>query len=171
MKVAIVGLSPSHDEAPFGNPEWELWGLPWDKRAFGEFDRYFEMHDLPHFKDNAEYIEHLNDCQVLYTQEQYSEIKTSIAYQLKEVAETIGGAYWTSSVGYMMALAIHEGATEISLFGVDMASEYEYGYQRPNMEYLIGFAKAKGIKVHILESSSLCKFTCDEYKTRYGWSE
>jgi len=32
------------------------------------------------------------------------------------------------------------------VYGVDMKADDEYGYQKPNMEYLIGLARGKGIQ-------------------------
>jgi hypothetical protein len=91
-----------------------------------------------------------------------------------EVSETIYGDYFNSSVGFMLALAIHEGAEEIAIYGVDMRADEEYGYQRPNCEYLIGLARGKGIKVHIPDVCPLCKYQNDPgfaYFGRYGKSE
>ncbi len=99
-------------------------------------------------------------------------------YPFRQVAETIGEYYYNSSIAYAMALAIHEGAEEIGIYGVDMKADDEYGYQRPNMEYLVGLARGKGIKVHIPKESPLCKFQntgirfydhIPEYVKRYGW--
>ena len=34
MKVAVVGFSPSsYDAAPWDDPTWEKWGMPWDNRG------------------------------------------------------------------------------------------------------------------------------------------
>lgn len=175
LKVAIVGMSDSCELAPWGDPSWQKWGLPWHDGYWPKFDRLFEMHDMrlltgEHSKRRYGYLEYLQECDVpLYTQENYP---------IDEVAETIGAYYFNSSIAYMMALAIHEGAKEISIFGVDMKGDDEYGYQRPNMEYLIGLAREKGIKVNILEDSPLCKFQSTgirfydhvpTYVKRYGW--
>lgn len=180
MKVAIVGLSPStHDLAPFGDPEWELWGLPWDG-DWARFDRLFEMHDMrllksAHSRRKPDYFDRLKECGVtLYMQEAWENAK---AYPFDEVAKTTG-YYWNSSIAYAMALAIHEGAEEIGVYGVDMKADDEYGYQKPNMEYLIGLASGKGITVHIPDDSPLCKFNSHgvrfydhipTYTDRYGW--
>lgn len=173
MKVAIVGLAPStHSMAPWGDPEWELWGLAWDSDRM-QLDRTFEMHDLEMIKDYPvadQYLESLIDCSRLYMQERYQEVPGSHRYPFEAVAKTTGD-YWCSSIAYAMALAIHEGASEIALFGVDMKGTEEYGYQKPNMEYLIGLARGKGIKVHIPKESPLCKFVSDPdfaYIGRYG---
>jgi len=175
LKVAIVGLAPStHADAPWDDQTWEKWGLPWDQSGWSLMARHFEMHDQrlldgPHSKRSADYAERLKDCKCLYTQDNYP---------FDAVAKTIGQAYWNSSIGYAMALAIHEGAREIAIYGVDMDGTDEYQYQRPNMEYLIGFARGQGIDVYIPKQSALCRFEpkgikfynhMPTYKDRYGW--
>ncbi len=180
VKIAIVGLSPSSREAPWEDGEWELWGLPWDDYGWPVFSRCFEMHDLrllesEHSKRKPDYMERLSHCQNLYMQDAY--FPFAKRYPFEEVAKTTG-AYWNSSIAYAMAMAIHEGADEIGLWGVDMKGDDEYGYQKPNMEYLIGLALGKGIKVHLPQSSPLMKFQAQgpkffdhvpQYVDRYGW--
>lgn len=175
MKVAIVGLAPStHDDAHWDDPTWEKWGLPWDDKYWTRMSRHFEMHDKrllasEHSKRVPDYFDRLSDCIFLYTQDNYP---------FEDVAKSIGQAYWNSSIAYAMALAIHEGATEIGIYGVDMDGTDEYDYQRPNMEYLVGVARGKGIKVYIPEQSAICKFQPQgikfydhnpTYVERYGW--
>lgn len=175
LKVAIVGLATStHDAAPWGDSTWEKWGLPWDDKGWPFMARHFEMHDQrlldsEHSKRSPDYADRLKDCARLYTQENYP---------FQAVAETIGQAYWNSSIAYAMALAIHEGAREIAIYGVDMDGTDEYAYQRPNMEYLIGLARGHGVYVHIPKQSALCRFEPKgikfydhepTYVDRYGW--
>lgn len=182
MKVAIVGLSPTtHDQAPWNDPEWEIWGLPWDEGYWPRMARLFEMHDLrlligEHCRRKPGYMERLQDCGVpLYMQD--NSLSCATRYPFEEVEKTTG-RYWNSSIAYAMAMAIHEGAEEIGVYGVDMKGDDEYGYQKPNMEYLIGLAIGKGIKVHIPEESPLLKFQASGikfydhmpvYVERYGW--
>jgi len=181
MKVCIVGMSPSCDKAPWDDPTWQKWGLPWHDGYWRKCDRLFEMHDIrllesEHSGRGENYIQDLKECGVpLYMHEEYFDGVTQ--YPFEEVLESVGD-YFNSSIAYMMALAVHEVAEEISIFGVDMKGDDEYGYQKPNMEYLIGFARGKGIKVNILEDSPLCKFQntgigfynhLPTYKKRYGW--
>lgn len=180
MKVAIVGLSPStHNQAPWLDPEWEIWGLPWDEGYWVHMNRHFEMHDMQllqseHSKRPEGYMERLKECNAYMQEEYFPGVRR---YPFEEVAETTCG-YWNSSIAYAMALAIHEGAEEIGIYGVDMKGDDEYGYQKPNMEYLVGLARGKGIKVHIPDESPLCKFNAvgvkffdhtPTYKDRYGW--
>ena len=164
LKVAVVGLAPStYDDAPWMDDEWQKWGMPWDARGWPLMARHFEMHERRMMNADpfytADYIERLGDCERLYLQAPDERFPHAIAYPLDEVAQTIGGAYWSSSIGYMLALAIHEGATEIGIWGVDAADEYQF--QRQNIEYLIGLARGKGIKVHIPDASPLCKFPAE----------
>lgn len=174
LKVAIVGLSQSSRHlAPWGKSDWELWGLAWDTERY-RMHRTFEMHELPQLKNykTAAYIEELQYSPRLYMHDAYLEIPGSIRYPFEDVAGTTGD-YWCSSIGYMLALAIHEGAEEIAVYGVDMRGTEEYAYQRPNCEYLIGLARGKGITVHIPDQSPLCKFVSDPdfaYVGRYGRS-
>lgn len=183
MKVAVIGLSPStHDLAPWGYPEWKKWGLPWDEGYWPRMDRLFEMHDMrllksEHSRRRHGYFDRLRECETLYMQNETDEVPNAIRYPFEEVAKTTG-YYWNSSIAYAMALAIHEGASEIGIYGVDMKGDDEYGYQKPNMEYLIGLARGKGITVSIPDASPLCKFQPDGirfyahmpvYVGRYGW--
>ena len=183
LKVAIIGLSPStHDLAPWWDNTWERWGLPWDEGSWVRMHRLFEMHDMrllksEHCKRRDGYFDRLRECDNLYMQEAYAEIPNAKRYPFEQVAETTGN-YWNSSIAYAMALAIHEGAEEIAIYGVDMKGDDEYGYQKPNMEYLIGLAMGRGIKVTIPDASPLLKFNpvgvrfydhTPEYVQRNGW--
>ena len=79
---------------------------------------------------------------------------------MEEIGDLIGRTaqgtpYLESSIAYMMALAILEKVDRIGIWGVDLHCESEYVYQRPNLEYLIGLARGKGIKVFIPPQSAL----------------
>lgn len=184
MKVAIVGLAPStHDLAPWSDSTWEKWGLPWDDKGWALMDRHFEMHDMrlltsEHSKRKSGYFDRLSECPKLYMQQAYFDAPTSKRYPFEAVADSIGQAYWNSSIAYAMALAIHERAREIAIYGVDMDGSDEYGYQKANMEYLIGVARGQGINVYVPPESALCKFApsgikfydyMPTYTNRYGW--
>jgi hypothetical protein len=178
MAVAIIGLSPTtHNQAPFGDEEWELWGLPWDEGYWVHYDRLFEMHDMRLLeKENSRrpsgYLDRLREVDVpLYMQEEY--FPSAIKYPFEMTAQ-----YINSSIAYMLALAIYEGHEKIGIYGVDMKAEDEYGYQKPNIEYLIGLAEGQGIEVIIPKESPLLKFngegimfanTYPKYVGRYGW--
>ena len=176
MEIIINGLGPTKY---IGHPGdgWEVWGLPWDDR-YVYYDRLFEMHDLRLIDGETSrrphgYIERLKESTVpLYMQEMYFDNVTE--YPFDEMAIT----YFNSSIAYMIALAIHEGAETIGVYGVDMKASDEYAYQKPNVEYLIGLAQGLGIEIILPEESPLLKFQGEgimfsniypTYVGRYGW--
>jgi len=70
--------------------------------------------------------------------------------------------YFTNTISWMLGKAIMDGYEEIGVWGVDMMmggsqENSEYGYQRPSCEWLLGWARALGIRVHLPEQSDLLK--------------
>ena len=181
MDLAIVGLSPTTHDLAFEKQFDEVWGMPWDEGYWCHFSRLFEMHNLnllrsiPCRPDG--YEERLKEIDVpLYMQEEYPEFPCT-RYPVESVSKTTGD-YFNSSIAYMVALAIHLKAEKISIFGVDMKADEEFFYQRPNLEYLLGLAKGKGIEVFIPKQSPLLKFNPEgikfgdefvTYRERYGY--
>ena len=179
MQVAIVGLAPStHDQAPFEDPDWETWGLALDNESYPYLDRAFEMHPLSFIREVKPLIERRMREEIdvpLYMQEAYPEIPNATPYPIGDVIAIIGD-YFNSSISYMLGLAILEKVDRIGIWGVDMAGDDEFGYQRPNTEYMIGFAKGLGIDVVVPEESSLLTFGVDgggkhtrNWTGRYGY--
>jgi hypothetical protein len=158
--VAICGTaSSSRDEILQQPPEVELWGLNKSYKWMPRWDAWFDMHDHAPFRD-PEHIEWLakQTCPV-YMREHYTHIPPSIRYPMKEVLDNPVpfDTRFGSMIPYMMALAIHERVGEIRLLGVDMAVASEYAYQREDIFYWIGVAKALGIKVYIPDVSPLSR--------------
>ncbi len=83
---------------------------------------------------------------------------------LQRKAQVAFPDYFTSSIAFMLALAIYEGFTTIDLYGIDLTVGEEYDYQKPCAEFWIGFAMGKGIEVGIPAACALLKT-----KWRYGW--
>jgi hypothetical protein len=163
--VALVGFAKTRDEAPWDDLDTEIWGLneayaqPWMKR----FDRWFQIHPEDNFSrpDNPNDPNHLNWLKVakgfpIYMQEKFKYIPASVMYPLAEVTEKYGN-YLTSSVAFMLTLAMLEGFERIELYGFEMGTRTEYHYQRANAEYLIGMAKALGFEIYLPASCGICK--------------
>ncbi len=184
-------MAPStHDDAPYEDPDWEVWGLPWDEERWPYFDRLFDIHPLECIREAIPtfyrygYEDRLRDIKYLYMQEAYPDIPNAIKYPLEEVSALVGD-YYNSSIAYMLGLAIYEKADKIGLWGVDMAEKGTWGHaneyrdERPNAEYLIGFAKGRGIEVYIPDECPLLKFNGEfplgkvmpHYNHRYGFLE
>lgn len=61
------------------------------------------------------------------------------------------GPVFSSSISWMLAYALFLGYDEIALYGVDMIADDEYGAQRDYLFYLLGVAKARGVKIETRE--------------------
>jgi len=164
-KVAIVGWAEStRDMAPIDDPAFDLWGCnevglvldrPWAA--------LFQMH--PH-----DYVSALPDARLdwlraqscpIYALTVCPDFPTSVRYPIERAIARFG-RYFTSTIAYMLALAILEGRPAIHVYGVDMGKggkrlgvTDKYGYQRSCCEYLIGYARGLGIDVHVPPESAL----------------
>lgn len=171
-KIAIIGkCSSTRSDAPIDDPSWEVWGLAWDPLPVCH--RYFEIHaNWRNFRGNPEDAEVHRRWMMglgvpVYMREIEHDIPSSVAYPFDAVGKCVGKStagfpYIESSIAVMLALAIHEGADRIGVWGVDMGTTTEYAYQRPNMEYLIGLARGKGIAVWTPPQSSLLSSAMSE---------
>lgn len=179
-KIAIIGKSPSSmHQAPYGDESWDIWTL-FDmnlKQEVPRFTRHFEIHPLDWFREKEkDYYEWL--CGVrgkpVYMQRLDEKIPAGVLYPKDEIVDRFG-RYFTNTVSWMIALAIHEGASEIGVWGVDMADDTEYAHQRPSCEYFLGLAVGAGITLHVPDTSDLLKtsvlygFETDGGKMRKKW--
>ncbi len=154
-----------------GNSGWEIWGLAWDPLPICH--RYFEIHaNWRNFRGNKEdadaHWRWMAGLKVpVYMRQVEADIPTSVAYPFADIGKTVGLStsgwpYIESSIAVMLALAIHEGVERVGIWGVDMCTTTEYAYQRPNMEYLIGLARGKGMRVWSPPQSSLLSSAMDQ---------
>lgn len=170
-KVAIVGFASNTLHCvPWFDPEWELWGLNQGAAHFlRRADRWFELH-LPEFTEDvrdpnyAMWLRTEVKCPV-YMIATRPDIPTSVRYPIERAIELTGRDYFTSSIAFMIALAIMEGFEEIGIYGVNLAIGGEYTHQKPNCEWWIGIAEGRGIKVHVPQAAALMK-----QHARYGYS-
>ncbi len=193
-KVAIVGFaSSSRGQAPYDDPAFEIHTMNHAPLSFiPKWDVLFELHTLEHLQrisshgtEPSPYLNWLKEQpgpeaeshHPIYMQQHHDSIPASVQIPREEMnawfAERGGnvkgcfsGDYYTSTISYMLALAIMQGREEIHLYGIDLLQDEEYAYQRPGAEYLIGFARGMGIKVYIPEQSALCSANYV-----YGYSE
>lgn len=162
LKVAIIGTCPSSMHlAPFDDPSWEIWGLnTLHSFALPRWDRWFDLHPVEWTKgiqEGKQWAWMTNDHgRPMYMQEACADVPHSLKFPLDEITARFGG-YFTNTVSLMIAFAMLEGATEIGLYGVDMAQTAEYAAQRPSCEYFIGLARGMGITVHVPAESQLLK--------------
>lgn len=70
-----------------------------------------------------------------------------------------GKEYESSTPALMLMWAVMAGYTEIQIYGIHLATEWEYVQQRPNMEFLIGVAAGLGVKIVLPTKAPLCHGT------------
>ena len=180
VKLAVVGLSPSGEEAPFEDYSWEVWSLPWF--PYPRVDRWFEIHDYwatggyyKCGKTRAEIVEWLNALETpVFMSESHADIPKSMAYPFDGVRRLLGKAlntskdepYLESSIAAMLGCAclyLRPGDT-MGLWGVDVMDGYSE--QRPNIEYILGFLRGRGVKIIVHPGSKL--LTTEHLPGRYG---
>ncbi len=168
-KVSIVGFAPASMRlvsAFFNDPDMEIWGLNQLYIAFPEIvphcTRWFQFHARSSYDANVgrDHSHHkwMSDQSSfpIYMQKREPDVPCSIPLP-KDLLLSKNRRYFTNSISWELALAIHEGFEEIHIYGVDMAQDAEYAHQRPSCEYFIGVAEGMGIKIVIPDESDLMK--------------
>lgn len=118
-------------------------------------DRWFELHNLSRHPLEDSYLAWLSKTeQIVYMQEGgHPDILRSVRYPRRQMLSQFG-PYFGCTLCYMLALAISEGFTEISMFGTEMFDR-RYDQMRKYVEYFIGIARGRGIRVALPPESSL----------------
>lgn len=131
MKVAILGKLETKYDAPFKNPEWEIWSMNKhdDEMLIPRVDKWFDLHNKPS-KENADVLKDnfpFDDCHKL-----------------------VGGRYFYTVSAYLIAYAILCGAKEIALYGMRFTIDHDRRQRElENVRQMIFFATGYGVKVTI----------------------
>src|SRR3990167_4971493 len=98
----------------------------------------------------GEVINRINQMGVpLIAPYKYAEIPLSQAFPIKECIKEFGLPYLNNTISYMIAHALLSGAKEIDIYGVNQASSGEYFYEKASVEYWLGIANGRGVKITI----------------------
>lgn len=168
--VALVGMAVTTCAlAPFGDKDVEIWPMNemhawgWLKRA----TRWFQIHDTKIWhRDLAQrnvkgHREWLNENPLnipIYMQYWDENVPKSVAYPLREVCAEFfknirrGDAkikYFTSTMAYMMGIALLEEFDRIELYGFEMSATDEYVEQKGCAEFWIGLAMGLDIEIYL----------------------
>lgn len=172
LKIALIGTAPSSRMlAPFGDPTWTIWACsPGNMNQMPRVDAWFEIHGNLLWPENRSYGEpYVNWLRQqsfpIYMQDSVL-VPNATPLPKDELVKEFGNYFFTSSFAWMMAMAIREGAKEIGMFGIDMASKDEYVLQRSGGHYFMQVAKQRGIKVTVPHESDL-----GQPPGLYGFSE
>lgn len=164
-RVAIVGGGITRRLAPFRDLSWEIWGFSSRAWRYPRVTRWFEIHSMtdlrqqlswrkPGRRSFAGYMRFMArlGCPV-YMQEPHPKIPTSRPFPVEMLLERFGPCF-TSTVSYLVALAIVEGFNVIGLWGIE-AKGQEYAYQRPALRYLLAQARRAGAQIVLPPRSTL----------------
>ena len=164
MRVAILANGDTFQHFA-GNhvmkPYDKVWGLNQQAAIKNmRLDRCFVMDDLklrmPYYAGH-DFTNWLKTYKLpIITSKEYPEWPTAKAYPIKEVCHYFGlplGVSMYSTPDYMIALAIMEGATHISLYGVDLLSKSVPPEMTDATAMWIGAALARGVFVRTFQGS------------------
>lgn len=188
QRIAMLGFGKSVRECPWQDETWSLWGMNGFWRAaekdFGitaaeeRYTAWFDMHTEEYTREYGKQAG-FGDAQdkwlcrmhpfPVYMLGRSDRYPSVWAYPIEEVVALVLRDYFTSTVAYMLAMALYrvrrgERISEVGLFGVDLVHDEEYGSQRPCAEYWVGRLEDAGVKVTLSEGSAICK-----QHRRYGY--
>ena len=160
-KIAILGTSPGWDSAPFHDESWEIWACNRFATNLERCERIFEIHRRWNLDDpkspDKKYIEGLK--KIVPPTKVVSIVpiggQANVVLDADDMFKRYGSWWFSSSFGYMIAMAIDEKVSEIGFWGVDMESHEEYVVQQSGVLHLIDKARDAGIAVHIPDYSLL----------------
>jgi hypothetical protein len=154
VKIGILGTAAHFAKAPFNDPSWELWAC--NNGEPPRWDRWFQLHDDGIIDSFPGYRDWLRaQTKPVYMQTRNTSVPEALAYPLDAIRAKYGDWFLSSTIAFMLALAIEEGPEEIGIWGVDMADASEYRYQKPGCRFFIQAARMQGIKVTVPPESDL----------------
>jgi hypothetical protein len=157
--------------APFNDPTWKIWGCsPGNMNQLPRIDAWFEIHGNMLWPENkhygVDYLTWLSKLTVPVYMQSKQWIPNATPLPMRELVDEFGPYFFSSSFSWMMAMAMKQGAKEIALYGIDMASRDEYILQRPGAYYFFSEGKKRGIKMSAPHESDIM-----QPPALYGFSE
>ena len=159
MNIVLLGTAPSSMTlAPFGNPEWEIWSCSPGTYGCPRVDRFFELHRWEPGQDwfSEGYVSFLENFPgPVMMSAHVPTVKNCQVLDYMPLVAKYGEFFFTSSLAWMLAMAIEQKPEKIALYGVDMAAKTEYHDQRLGCQYFALIAKSLGIEVGVPPESDL----------------
>ena len=167
-KICIYAAGESRQDAPLEDDSWAVWALnavaPIDSLGRLRCDRWFDLHQrCAQSYDDLKWIA-ASPVPIYLPDDLQDASPNAVIYPLSDI-ETSYGSYWACSFGYELALALFEGATEIALYGVDLAlgDWRERTVEWACTSWWLGYAEAKGVVIRLPADSRLGR-----HPHRYG---
>ena len=163
MEVALIGKGPGFELAPRKGEGVTTWGVN-DACGHRECDVVFWMDrcwEIGKQTDRIIKVSVETTNTPLYSTQQWDDIPTSIRYPIEELTAYFGHDYFADSCCYMLALAIYQEFTEVSLYGFNYAWGENYVKEKPAVEHWLGVLLGKGITLNLYGEH------CDLLKTNH----
>lgn len=167
-RVLIAGTAPTWKLIPWDDPTLEVWALN-DMHVLNlpRADRWYDLHqidkmyfrtehkpvfagDIPagYFVRPANHLQFLRSQTIpVYVQDAAQLGSPNARTFPRAEIEAKFGRSFASSPAWMIAHALYEGVTELHIYGIHLATQWEYQKQKPNMTFLLGLAAGLGVKV------------------------
>jgi len=184
---AIVGTAPTWTQTPWADPSIDIltlndgYALAW-RKGWADLPRYsyhFDLHPFQQmsFRPKGQTKVSVADVPAgayLRPQGHLEWLKSRTfpvfvnqkpqgwpahvqEFPRQQIQEYFGTDYFCSTPAWMLAWAIMQGYQAIEIYGVHLATEYEYVSQRPNLEWWMALALARGVTIKLPEKCPLMK--------------
>lgn len=148
-KAAIIGAGPGRNDAPWDDPLFCFFAINEIKQPV--FHKHFELHPRAvQSPRDLEFLKHCPvPCYVLDLAEWHGLISHPVQFPLERLRAAGFRMYATCTFAYQIMLAILDGFEAIGLWGVELflGSPRERTVERACVEYWIGFAEGRGVKI------------------------
>lgn len=167
-RVDIVAMGTSAVEfmqdcyhAPMREKDHEVWTVNSGPLVF-RCDKVWNMHDLSKLTTvNSKEVDYLPLYKTidfpLITIRALEELPQSLEFPLGQLVDQFQSNYFANTVSYMVAGALLCGVEEIHLYGADFNFPGKEAYEagRACVEYWLGIAHARGVKVFTAKTTTL----------------
>jgi len=188
MHVAIVGLGPSADQyldiVRQAGSRKKFFDQTWTINALGDCfqsDLIFHMDDVriqeiraaANPEGNiAAMLEWMKNSKTpIMTSRLHPDYPALVELPLEEMINDLTFAYMNNTAAWALAYAIYREVKKVTLFGCDFtypnAHHAEKG--RGCLEFWLGYAAAKGIKICLPQTTSLMDALYDQQQRLYGY--
>ena len=133
--IVILGkLESKYYFTDYDNPDLEVWSMNshWDEAMLPRVDKWFDIHEEP-------------------TRETTDFTKDNFPFE--ECEKLVHGKRFVTTTAYLIAYAILQGATKISLYGMRFTDDGNPRRQRElhNVREMLFFCMGRGIEIEICE--------------------
>lgn len=157
--VAIVGSVPTTRMfAPFDDKNCEIWAVG-HPAGLPRMEVFWDLHDFdtygPELKDYLTWLANFQSRVVIGHPHLMDRVKFPVLYPVQDMIAEHGTFFFSSTVSWMMAIAIAQRSSAIYVCGIDMATSEEYMRQKAGIKHFERIAKKAGIPVHYPPGSDL----------------